>query len=84
MALLTDGRANVALDGTPGRARAEVEAAQSARSLRALGVPGVVIDTAARPQDGLRALAALMGVVYLALPRADAQRLSVALEAALA
>ncbi len=84
VALLTDGRANVALDGTPGRARAEVEAAQAARSLRALGVPGVVIDTAARPQDGLRALAALMGVVYLALPRADAQRLSVALEAALA
>jgi magnesium chelatase subunit D len=84
VALLTDGRANVALDGTPGRARAEAEAAQAARSLRGLGLPGVVIDTAARPQDGLRLLAASMGAVYLALPRADAQRLSVALEAALA
>jgi magnesium chelatase subunit D len=84
VALLTDGRANVALDGTPGRARAEAEAAQAARSLRGLGLPGVVIDTAARPQDGLRVLAASMGATYLALPRADAQRLSMALEAALA
>lgn len=84
VALLTDGRANVALDGTPGRERAEGEAQRAARTLRALGLPGVVIDTAARPQDGLRALAVSMGAVYLALPRADAQRLSVALEAALA
>ncbi len=84
VALLTDGRANIALDGTPGRARAEVEAAQAARSLRAQGFPAVVIDTAARPQDGLRVLAAGMGATYLALPRADAARLSLALEAALA
>ena len=84
VALLTDGRANIALDGTPGRARAEAEAAQAARSLRAQGFPAVVIDTAARPQDGLRGLTAGMGASYLALPRADAARLSLALEAALA
>lgn len=84
VALLTDGRANIARDGTPGRARAEAEAAQAARALRALGFPGVVIDTAARPQEGLRVLAAGMGAGYLALPRADAARLSLALEAALA
>ena len=84
VALLTDGRANVARDGTPGRARAEAEAAQAAKALRAQGFAGVVIDTAARPQEGLRLLAAGMGAGYLALPRADAARLSLALEAALA
>lgn len=84
VALLTDGRANIALDGTPGRDRAEAEAAQAARALRALGVPGVVLDTALRPQPCLRLLAEGMGASYLPLPRADARALSLALEAALA
>lgn len=84
LALLTDGRANVALDGTPGRARAEAEAEVAARAWARAGFPGVVIDTAARPQDGLRRLTALLGAAYLPLPRADAARLSTALEAALA
>jgi magnesium chelatase subunit D len=84
LALLTDGRANIALDGTPGRARAEAEADVAAKSWRRQGFPAVVIDTANRPQDGLRALSALLGAAYLPLPRATAERLSSALEAALA
>lgn len=83
LALLTDGRANVALDGTPGRARAEAEAVVAAKAWRRAGFAGVVIDTAARPQDGLRALSATLGAAYLPLPRATAERLSSALEAAL-
>ena len=84
LALLTDGRANVALDGTPGRARAEAEAETAAKAWARAGFPGVVIDTATRPQDGLRALSVLLGAAYLPLPRATAERLSSALEAALA
>lgn len=83
LALLTDGRANIALDGTPGRARAEAEADVAAKAWRRAGFPGVVIDTATRPQDGLRALSVLLGAAYLPLPRATAERLSSALEAAL-
>jgi magnesium chelatase subunit D len=83
VALLTDGRANIGLDGQPGRDRAEADMLQAARALAASGVPGVVIDTASRPQGGLRVLAARMGASYLALPRADALALSLALEGAL-
>ena len=84
LALLTDGRANVALDGAPGRARAEADAAAMARAWRATGAASVVLDTATRPEAGLRRLAQTLGGVYLPLPRADAARLSTALEAALA
>jgi hypothetical protein len=42
-----------------------------------------VVDTANRPQEGLRSLTALLGGTYLALPRASAERLSEAVTAAL-
>ncbi len=84
LALLTDGRANVALDGAPGRARAEEDAAVMARLWRATGAASVVIDTASRPEAGLKRLSAALGGVYLPLPRADAARMSGALETALA
>ncbi len=84
LALLTDGRANIALDGTANRERAADDATRLARALRATGTPAVVIDTATRPQDALRALAAALDAPYIALPRADAHRLSSAVSAALA
>jgi len=84
LALLTDGRANIALDGRADRAQAGADATAMAQALRAHGVPSVVLDTAARPQSALRALAAAMNGTYLPLPRADAGRLSRALGAALA
>lgn len=84
LALLTDGRANVALDGAPGRERAEAEAAQMARAWCATGAAAIVIDTATRPEAGLRRLSQTLGGSYLTLPRADAARMSTALEAALA
>ncbi len=83
IAILTDGRGNIALDGTPDRAKAEDEARMFARLIRATGTPALVIDVANRPQSGLRALAKDMDAPYLALPRADAHRLSAALGAAL-
>ncbi len=83
VALLTDGRANVALDGRGDRVAAMAEAQVAARRLYASGVPALVIDTATRPQAELRALAAAMGAVYLPLPRADARRMADVLSGAL-
>ena len=83
IAILTDGRGNIALDGRANRERAETDAAQLARAIRARAIPAVVIDTANRPQPGLAAMARAMDAPYLALPRADAQRLSGVLSAAL-
>jgi magnesium chelatase subunit D len=83
LALLTDGRGNIALDGSANRAQAAEDAARTARALAAAGVPGVVIDTASRPQPELRALAGALAALYLALPRADSRRLAGALAGAL-
>ena len=83
VALLTDGRGNIALDGTANRAQAEEDTTRIARVIRASGLPTLVIDTAARPQPALETLARLMNAPYLALPRADAHRLSAVLSGAL-
>ncbi|UHC15032.1 magnesium chelatase subunit D [Methylobacterium currus] len=74
--LLTDGRANIARSGAPGRAQAGADALSAAKTLAAEGTRALVIDTAARPQDLARALAAAMAARYLAMPQADAARLT--------
>ncbi|MBE7245183.1 MAG: VWA domain-containing protein, partial [Actinomycetospora chiangmaiensis] len=80
--LLTDGRANVARSGQGGRARAGAEALQAARTLRAAGLPALVVDTGSRGEEA-RAVADAMGARYLKLPRAEAGQLSAAVRAAL-
>lgn len=79
LALLTDGRANIALDGSANRAQAAEDSTQMARFIRASGVPAVVLDLGTRPQPQLATLANTMAGRYLALPRADAARMSDAL-----
>ncbi|VWX55563.1 Magnesium chelatase ATPase subunit D [Burkholderiales bacterium 8X] len=74
--VLTDGRANVARDGTGGRERATIEALDSARRLRAAGITSLVLDTSLHPQQPARDLAAGMGAVYYPLPHADATSLA--------
>ncbi|NRB05552.1 MAG: VWA domain-containing protein, partial [Rhodobacteraceae bacterium] len=81
--LLTDGRANIALDGLPDRARAADDATQAARALRAAQVPALVIDAGNRPSRALRTLSEVLDGQYLPLPRADAHGLSGAVSAAL-
>ncbi len=76
IALLTDGRANIALDGAADRPAAEADALRLARAIRAAGLPGIVIDSGNRPTPALAALARAMDAAYLPLPRADAHRLS--------
>jgi magnesium chelatase subunit D len=84
LALITDGRANIALDGTADRARAAEDAARLARAVRAEAIPGLVIDMSPRPQRQLETLAREMGAPYLPMPRADAGRLSAAVSDSLA
>jgi magnesium chelatase subunit D len=83
IALLTDGRGNIALDGSANRAQAEADSQRLALALRNSGVPTLVIDIATRPQAALRELAARLDAPYLPLPRADAHRLSAVLGAAM-
>lgn len=80
--LLTDGRANVARSGEGGRARAGAEALQAARTLRAAGLPALVVDTGSRGEEA-RPVAEAMGARYLKLPRVEAGQLSAAVRAAL-
>lgn len=80
--LLTDGRANIARDGTPGRARATEDALAAAGALRASGASALLLDTSPQPQATAQALAARMGATYLPLPHADAHVMSAAVRAA--
>ncbi len=76
--LLTDGRANVALDGSVVAATARHDAECAARLLN---TSAVLIDISARPRDDGRALAAIMGARFVALPRGDAAGLHSAVRA---
>ena len=67
--VLTDGRGNIALDGTADAGAAKRDAEGAARAMKA---PGVLIDISARPREEGRAIAALMGAKFVALPRGDA------------
>ncbi|WP_309242774.1 VWA domain-containing protein [Lichenibacterium dinghuense] len=82
VALLTDGRGNVARDGSADRARAADEAHAAARLLRAAGVACLVIDTSPRPGPAAARLAAEMGATYLPLPMADARGIARAVKSA--
>lgn len=82
-ALLTDGRANIALDGAASRAQAQQDAHTLCAHLRTVTLQGCVIDTAPRPGAEAAVLAKGLGVDCITLPRADAQRLSKAIDQAL-
>ena len=82
--MLTDGRANIALDGSAHRQRAAADAQMLARVLRMSAVDGIVIDTGQRPDPALKALSDTLLATYLPLPCADAKQLSEAVAAALA
>ncbi|MFZ9284837.1 MAG: magnesium chelatase subunit D [Burkholderiaceae bacterium] len=80
--VLTDGRANIARDGSPGRERATQDALAAASALRACGASTLLLDTSPQPQAGAQALAQCMGAAYLPLPHADARAMSSAVRLA--
>ena len=74
--LLTDGRGNMARDGTPGRAKASEDALAAARQMRLTGITALLLDTSSQPQAAAQALAHDMGATYIPLPYAGAQAVS--------
>lgn len=80
--VLTDGRPNIALDGSAVRARAETDATAAATAIGQAGIASAFVDISARPRPEGGALAAAMGARYLPLPRADAATMHAAVSAA--
>lgn len=80
--LMTDGRGNIARDGAPGHARAQADALDAARALRAAGISCILLDTAPRPQPAAHALAEAAAAIYLPMPMADSARMARAAGAA--
>jgi magnesium chelatase subunit D len=76
LVFLTDGRANIARDGTPGRAQAQIDAEQSARMAAQIKVRSLWIDTSPQAREEGKQIAHLIGSYYLPLPHAGAQELS--------
>ncbi len=74
--LLTDGKANVARDGSGGRERAQEDAIHSARQLAQAQVPVLLIDTSPKPQQEAANLAQAMRARYLPLPHAGSAQLA--------
>jgi len=66
--VMTDGVANVTLEGVGGRERAHQDAMHTARQLRTAGHAILFIDTASAPQALAEALAKEMAAQYLPLP----------------
>ncbi len=79
--ILTDGRANIARDGSPGRPKAEADSLAAARAMALSGITGLVIDTSPHAAQQSERLALAMGAVYLPLPHADAAVVSRAVKA---
>lgn len=80
IALLTDGKANVASDGTARRETAMAEAAEVAKGMSMAGINSIVIDISPRPRDEAAALAEALGGRYLPLPQAQSAAMVAAIE----
>jgi magnesium chelatase subunit D len=80
--ILTDGHANISLDGTAGRARAVRDALDASERLRRAAVPALLCDVSRRSQPLARRLAEAMNANYLLLPDAKSATLSRAVRAA--
>ncbi len=74
--LLTDGRANLTAEGKPGRDRAQIDASNAGKRLRAEGIAAMLVDTSPRPQLQAERLAQHMAARYVPLPYANAAAIS--------
>ena len=84
LVVLTDGRSNVALDGSGHRGKAAEDATRIAHQIAAAGVETIVIDCGKRPDRSLSQLAVSLRGHYASLPRAEAHSLTQAVSSALA
>jgi len=80
LVVLSDGRANVTLQGLGGRAQAQTDAQLWAQQWRASAHRALWIDTGLQPDVQTRQLADHMGASYLPMPQVQAQRMAQAME----
>jgi magnesium chelatase subunit D len=80
---LTDGKANIARDGTADRALAQRDAEAAASAMKLAGVRSLMIDLSDARGGPARKLAEAMGASYLPLPHADAAKISRSVAAAM-
>ncbi|MEO1786163.1 MAG: magnesium chelatase subunit D [Pseudomonadota bacterium] len=76
LVILSDGRGNVALDGSTDRLAAEADLATAARQVALDGVPAMVFDTARRPGGHAKRLADALRADYRHLPVARGETVS--------
>jgi magnesium chelatase subunit D len=76
LVMLTDGRANVARFGPPGRAAAHADALSAAAAARKSNIAALFVDTSARPSPIAGELANALGARYVPLPYLKSQTLS--------
>jgi magnesium chelatase subunit D len=76
LVFLTDGRANIARNGTANRSAAMQDALSSARLIRAAGHTALLIDVSPAPHESAQTLAHEMRATYLPLPHARAHTIS--------
>lgn len=74
--LLTDGRANLALDGCAERGRAMSDALSAACALKVGKIASLLIDTCSRQHQEAARVAEAMGAHYLPLPNGNSHSLS--------
>lgn len=80
LVVLSDGRANVTLQGLGGRAQAQSDAQSWGQQWRASGHRALWIDTSMQPDAQAQQLAATMGASYLPMPQVQSQRMASAIE----
>jgi magnesium chelatase subunit D len=80
LVVLSDGRANVTLQGLGGRQQAHSEAQAMAQRWAQSGQAALWIDTAPQPEALARQLAQSLNARYLPMPHVQSQRLAAAMD----
>ncbi|NBO13865.1 MAG: VWA domain-containing protein [Betaproteobacteria bacterium] len=81
--VLSDGRANVSLEGIGGRAQAHSDAMGLAQRVRLMGLSSVWVDTAPQPEPLAQALSNAMGARYVPMPQVRSQQLAQVMQSAM-
>lgn len=76
LVVLSDGRANVTLQGQGSRSVAKEQAMLCAQHWRSANLPSIWLDTSARPDLQAQEIAQAMGASYVPLPLANSQRMA--------
>jgi len=80
LVMLSDGKANVTIDGVGGRTQAQADALQWAKQWANHGFSSLWIDTALQPTGQAQELANAMQARYLPMPYVASQRLADAMQ----